>query len=136
MNTFRKILNAIRGTDRIKEEVKKELGEQDETLTLFLQATWCQKQLDDLLLMNQSVMQSLKQSPFNPKFLEKRDKIHHDINLLQPIVFSTGVAAAAKIEKQFGVQFCLLSGRDRPAPKKEETKMSGPEKPTIVLAGK
>lgn len=118
-NVFRNFLKAIRGTDQIKEQLKQEINKDEETLVLFLRATWCQKQLDDLLLMNQGVLQQLKQSPFNPKFLEKRDKIHHDINALQPIVLETGIACGVHIEEKFGVQFCLLTGRNRPVPGKE-----------------
>lgn len=104
----------------------------EEDLVLFLQATWCQKQLDDLLLMNQSVLMSLKKEPFHPQYLEKRNKIHHDINKLQPIVLQTGLKCAETIEKKYGVSFCLLSGRDRPVPSKEEGEAD--KKPPMIVA--
>lgn len=122
---FKKLLKAI----FTKKQPPKPL---DEQLVIFLQATWCQKQLDDLLLMNQSVMTSLNTQPFNPHFLDKRDKVHHDINSIQPIVLQTGLACAKVIEEKFAVEFCLLSGRNRPAPKKE----AAPEaKSKIILPG-
>jgi hypothetical protein len=84
------------------------------------------------LLMNQSVGMSLKQKPFDVGYLSKRDKIHHDINKLQPIVMELGIAAAGIIEKKFNVQFCLLSGRNRPAP--VEAQKTDPGK-QIILPG-
>lgn len=116
MKKLKEILNALLKKIFVKKETVQPPPPMDEQLVLFLQATWTQKQLDDLLLMNQSIMQSLKKEPFNPSFLDRRDKIHHDINKIQPIVMAAGLACAAIIEGKFGVSFCLLSGRNRPLP--------------------
>lgn len=107
----------------------------DEQLVVFLKATWCQKQLDDLHLVNQSVQMSLKRSPFDKKAIDMRNRVHHDIAAIQPIVLETGLKAAAIIEKDFGVKFQLLSVRERgqkqeaPPPEQVATK-SG-----IILPG-
>lgn len=121
----------------------------DEQLVVFLKGIWVQKQMDDLLLMSEQVRQQLKAKPFHGPYLEKRDKLHSDINTIQPILLNKGITCARIIEQEYGVQFYLLSGRgfsspakqpepdkNQPVEKKEETTEEKAKKIGLVIPGK
>jgi hypothetical protein len=91
-------------------EVQKNYGSGDMTLENMIETMFIVKNLDDLFLAYQSCLQSLKQNPFNPKLLERRDKVQHDITALQPLVAAMGVRFARHIEKKYGMRFKFING--------------------------
>lgn len=91
-------------------EVQKKHGTGEMTLENMIETMFIVKNLDDLFLANQSCLQSLKQNPFNPKLLERRDKVQHDIAALQPLVAAMGVRFARHIEKKYGMRFKFING--------------------------
>jgi len=82
----------------------------------MLVAIWAQKQLDDMFLMLQSILGQLKKEPFNASFIKRRDQLKHDIAILQPIVWETGIGFARFVEEKWNVKFMLMDGTQIPKP--------------------
>lgn len=91
-------------------EMKKKFGSGEMTLENMIETMFIVKNLDDLFLAEQAVLQQLKTNRFQPVFLERRDKIQHDIAVLQPLVGAMGMRFARHIEKKYALQFRFLNG--------------------------
>lgn len=91
-------------------KVQQQHGAGEMNVENMVETLFIVKNLDDLFLAEQSVQNSLKRTPFNPHLLGRRDKIHHDIAALQPLVAAMGVRFARHIEKKYGMNFQFITG--------------------------
>jgi hypothetical protein len=82
----------------------------------MLTAMWAQKQLDDMFLMLQQILGQLKKEPFNAAFIKRREQLKHDISILQPIVWESGIAFAQFVEGKYNCKFVFMSTENIPKP--------------------
>lgn len=98
------------------EDINKKHGAGEMTLENMIETMFITKQLDDLFLAMQSTLASLKKNQFNPMLLQRRDKITHDIESIQPLIAAMGMRFARHIERKYELKFKFLNGGVSDAP--------------------
>jgi|SRR5688572_10212733 len=97
-------------------------NQEEVTLMDIVECAWMQKQFDDMLCAHADVKNSMKgRDQFNPKYIDRRDKLAHDLNVLQPVLRDLGIKIAKHIEKKYNIEFMIIKP------------MEEPKKPSMIL---
>lgn len=97
-------------TDKYKEAQQK-FGAGPLTLEEKVEYLFLSKQLDDLMLAEQSTLQSMQgANKFNPKYIRRRDEIQMCIENIQPVVAALGTRFGKIVAGKYGIHAPMMTG--------------------------